>query len=311
MEIQLESETIRGGIGMTDISDLLESAKLGDRRSLSMLISAISESGDSPNINSATGWILGVTGPPGSGKSTLIGQMVRKWASSGERVAVLALDPTSPLSGGSLLADRIRMEGEDELRENVFVRSIPSGKTPGAVSPILWPICSVLSECGWTRIIVETVGTGQSEFRIAALVDRLLLVDGPDRGDIIQAEKAGILELADVIAVNKSDLPGASSAAQHIRSSLSLASDDNREVVLVSAKEGHGIQELVEIIEKCEPQNTRGKMMMMERLISEWDSILVSHPEIDKIISELCDGSITVREAIEILVSSEIGRAHV
>lgn len=304
MEIQLESETVRGGIGMTDISDLLESAKSGDRRSLSMLISAISKSGDSPSINSTKGWILGVTGPPGSGKSTLIGQMVRKWASSGERVAVLALDPTSPLSGGSLLADRIRMEGEDDLRENVFVRSIPSGKTPGAISPVLWPICGVLSECGWTRIIVETVGTGQSEFRIAALVDRLLLVDGPDRGDIIQAEKAGILELADVIAVNKSDLPGASSAAQHIRSSLSLASDDNREVVLVSAKEGHGIQELVEIIEKCEPQNTRGKMMMMERLISEWDSILVSHPEIDKITSELCDGSITVREAIEILVSS-------
>ena len=304
MEVQLESETIRGGIGMTDISDLLISAKSGDRRSLSMLISAISESKYFPSINSTTGWILGVTGPPGSGKSTLIGQMVRKWASSGEHVAVLALDPTSPLSGGSLLADRIRMEGEDDLRENVFVRSMPSGKTPGAISPNLWPICSVLSECGWTRIIVETVGTGQSEFRIAALVDRLLLVDGPDRGDIIQAEKAGILELADVIAVNKSDLPGASSAAQHIRSSLSLASNDNREVVLVSAKKGHGIQELIEIIEKCEPQNTRGKMMMMERLISEWDSILVSHPEIDKIISELCDGSITVREAIEILVSS-------
>ena len=103
--------------------------------------------------------------------------------------------------------------------------------------PFLLPLADmcVLSECGWTRIIVETVGTGQSEFRIAALVD-LLLVDGPDRGDIIQAEKAGILELADVIAVNKSDLPAASSAAQHIRSSLNLASDDNREVVLVSAK---------------------------------------------------------------------------
>ena len=294
---------IRGGIGMADISDLFESAKSGDRRSLSMLISAISESGDHPSINSATSWILGVTGPPGSGKSTLIGQLVRTWASSGERVAVLALDPTSPLSGGSLLADRIRMEGDD-LRENVFVRSIPSGKTPGAISPILWPICNVLSECGWTRIIVETVGTGQSEFRIAALVDRLLLVDGPDRGDIIQAEKAGILELADVIAVNKSDLPAASSAAQHIRSSLNLASDDNREVVLVSAKEGNGIQELVEIIERCEPQNTRGRMMMRERLISEWDSILVSHPEIDDIVSELCDGSITIKEAIEILVSS-------
>ena len=288
---------------MTDISGLLESAKLGDRRSLSKLISVISESDDPPSINSDAGWILGVTGPPGSGKSTLIGQMVRTWASTGEKVAVLALDPSSPLSGGSLLADRIRMEGDD-LRENVFVRSIPSGKTPGAISPILWPICGALSECGWTRIIVETVGTGQSEYRIAALVDRLLLVDGPERGDIIQAEKAGILELADVIAVNKSDLPGASSAAQHIRSSLSLASEDNREVVLVSAKEGRGIQELIEIIENSEPQNARDKMMAMERLISEWDSILVSHPEIDNIISELCDGSITVREAIIVLASS-------
>ena len=303
MEILLESETIRGGIGMIDVSELLKSAKLGDRRSLSKLISAISQSDEPPSINSEAGWILGVTGPPGSGKSTLIGQMVRKWASSGERVAVLALDPTSPLSGGSLLADRIRMEGND-LRENVFVRSIPSGKTPGAISPILWPICGVLSECGWTRIIVETVGTGQSEFRIAALVDRLLLVDGPDRGDIIQAEKAGILELADVIAVNKSDLPSASLAAQNIRSSLKLASDDNREVVLVSAKEGHGIQELIEIIENSEPQNRLEKMMAMERLISEWDSILVSHPEIDNIIPKICDGSITVREAIAILVSS-------
>ena len=288
---------------MAEISDLLKSAKSGDRRSLSKLISAISESDDKPNINSKPGWILGVTGPPGSGKSTLIGQMVRKWASIGERVAVLALDPTSPLSGGSLLADRIRMEGDD-LRENVFVRSIPSGKTPGAVSPILWPICSALSECGWSRIIVETVGTGQSEYRIAALVDRLLLVDGPDRGDIIQAEKAGILELADVIAVNKSDLPGASSAAQHIRASLSLASDDNREVILVSAKEGHGIQDLLEILENCEPQNTREKMIAKERLITEWDSILVSHPEIDNIIVELCDGSITLKEAIVSLASS-------
>ena len=303
MGIQLESETIRDGIGMTDISGLLESAKLGDRRSLSKLISVISESDNPPSINSDAGWILGVTGPPGSGKSTLIGQMVRTWASTGEKVAVLALDPSSPLSGGSLLADRIRMEGDD-LRENVFVRSIPSGKTPGAISPILWPICGALSECGWTRIIVETVGTGQSEYRIAALVDRLLLVDGPERGDIIQAEKAGILELADVIAVNKSDLPGASLAAQHIRSSLSLASEDNREVVLVSAKEGRGIQELIEIIENSEPQNARDKMMAMERLISEWDSILVSHPEIDNIISELCDGSITVREAIIVLASS-------
>ena len=288
---------------LTEIVELLESARSGDRRSLSRLISQISRSEEDYDFKSESSWVLGVTGPPGAGKSTLIGQMVRIWSASGERVAVLAIDPTSPVSGGSFLADRIRMD-EGDSGENVFVRSIPSGNTPGGISPRLWPICRVLSECGWTRIIVETVGTGQAEFRIAALVDRLLLVDGPDRGDIIQAEKAGILELADVIAVNKADLPGASSAAQNIRSSLSLVGDDDREVVLVSATEGKGIQDLIDIIDNCKPQTKRGKMMMMERLISEWDSVLVSHSEIDKILTELSDGSITVSEAIGIVVSS-------
>jgi LAO/AO transport system kinase len=215
-------------------------------------------------------------------------------------VAVLALDPTSPISGGSFLADRIRMEGSD-LGENVFVRSIASGNSPGGISPRIWPMCHALSLCGWSRIVVETVGTGQSEFRIAALADRLLLVDGPDRGDIIQAEKAGILELADVIAVNKSDLPGASLAAQSIRTSLDLSNDDSREVLLVSALEGDGVEKLASAIESCKPHSGRNEMIMREMLISEWDSILLSHPEIDELIRKLCDSSITIDEAIESL----------
>jgi len=285
------------------IGELLELAKSGDRRSLSRLITEISESEETPRFQPNSTWTLGVTGPPGSGKSTLIGQMMKHWVSSGERVAVLALDPSSPISGGSFLADRIRMDGND-LGKNSFVRSIPAGKTPGGIPRRIIQVCQALSVCGWTRIVIETVGTGQSEFRIASLADRILLVDGPERGDIIQAEKAGILELADVIAINKSDLPGAASSAQNIRISLSLSGNDNREVILVSAIEGEGIEELISSIESCEPKNTTIELTMRERLLSEWDSIIVSNPEIDEIIAKLCDGSITMSKAIQTLGKS-------
>ncbi|MFL2974734.1 MAG: GTP-binding protein [Candidatus Thalassarchaeaceae archaeon] len=288
---------------MSKIDKLLELAKSGDRRSLSRLITEIADSEKTPKFHSDSIWTLGVTGPPGSGKSTLIGRLAKQWVDTGESVAILALDPSSPISGGSFLADRIRMEGSD-MGDKVFVRSIASGNTPGGISPRIWPMCHALSLCGWSRIVVETVGTGQSEFRIAALADRLLLVDGPDRGDIIQAEKAGILELADVIAVNKSDLPGAALSAQSIRTSLNLSDDDSREVILVSALEGVGIEKLISAIESCETQSGRNEMIMREVLISEWDSLLVSHPEIDEIITKLCDSSITIDEAIKLLRTS-------
>ena len=285
---------------LSKIDELLDLAKSGDRRSLSRLITEIEQSQDPPKLHSESIWTLGVTGPPGSGKSTLIGKLVMHWSDLGERVAVLALDPSSPISGGSFLADRIRMEGGD-IGENVFVRSIASGNSPGGISPRIWPMCHALSLCGWSRIVIETVGTGQSEFRIAALADRLLLVDGPDRGDIIQAEKAGILELADIIAVNKSDLPGSSLAAQSIRTSLDLTDDDSREVLLVSALEGSGIEKLATAIDSCDPNSGRNEVIMREMLISEWDSILLSHPEIDEIIRKLCDNSITIGDAINSL----------
>ena len=285
---------------LSNIDELLDLAKSGDRRSLSRLLTEIEQSQDPPKLHSESIWTLGVTGPPGSGKSTLIGKLAKHWSDLGESVAVLALDPTSPISGGSFLADRIRMEGSD-IGEKVFVRSIASGNSPGGISPRIWPMCHALSLCGWSRIVVETVGTGQSEFRIAALADRLLLVDGPDRGDIIQAEKAGILELADIIAVNKSDLPGSSLAAQSIRSSLDLTDGDSREVLLVSALEGSGIEKLASAIDSCEPNIGRNEVIMREMLISEWDSVLLSHPEIDEVIRKLCDSSITIGDAIDSL----------
>ena len=138
--------------------------------------------------------VIGITGPPGVGKSTLIGRIIECWAAAGQAVAVLAVDPTSPVSGGAFLADRIRMSGADS-EDSVFVRSLASRNHPGGLMPCLDVMCQVLYACGWSRVIIETVGSGQSEIRIVAFVDTVLLVDGPDRGDIIQAEKAGILEL--------------------------------------------------------------------------------------------------------------------
>ena len=282
---------------LSDIPGLLESARSGDRRSLSRLMTSI-ESGQIPPMVDSDRWTLGVTGPPGVGKSTLIGRMISHWVSDGQTVAILALDPTSPISGGSFLADRIRMQHEG-LENSVFVRSIPSGNHPGGIPPHLDEMCRALSYCGWSRIVIETVGTGQSEVKIVAFADRVLLVDGPDRGDIIQAEKAGILELADVIAVNKADLPSAESAAQSIKLSLGLVDGDHRNVNLVSALDGTGVEQLISEIELCEPDEARKRLRMKERILSSWDSLLLNHPEIDSYISRLCDGSITLNEAIE------------
>ncbi|MAH99047.1 MAG: methylmalonyl Co-A mutase-associated GTPase MeaB [Euryarchaeota archaeon] len=282
---------------LTKILDLMNSAKSGDRRSLSQLLTAI-QSGEKIPVATSDSWTLGVTGPPGVGKSTLIGRLVEHWKSLGEKVAILAIDPSSPISGGSLLADRIRMGGHTS-GEDVFLRSIPLGKDVVGISPFIGDMCSALSECGWSRIIIETVGAGQSEISIIAFADRILLVDGPDRGDIIQAEKAGLMEISDIIAVNKSDLPGAESTAREIELSLSLAEDDGRKVHLVSAMEGHGIEQLLQEIESCNQNLASNLPRIRQRLVSSWNSLLTTHPEIDSLLEKVCDGSITLSNAIK------------
>ena len=149
--------------------------------------------------------VLGVTGSPGVGKSCLVDRIVSHWLGCGERVAILAVDPSSPISGGALLGDRMRMVSVD-AGDDVFFRSIATRNIPGGLPSRLNRMVDLLVHEGWTRVIIETVGSGQSEVRIVAVADRLLLVEGPARGDVIQAEKAGILELADLVLVNKSHL---------------------------------------------------------------------------------------------------------
>lgn len=279
------------------IQESINLAISGNRRELARLLSSI-ESGDTLTLEPSKSWVLGVTGPPGVGKSTLIGRMIDEWVSRGEKVAVLAVDPSSPKSGGALLADRMRMSSADSSK-SVFVRSLATRNHPGGLVPFLDSMINLLSLCGWSRIIIETVGSGQSEIRIVAFADRVMLVDGPDRGDIIQAEKAGIMELADLIVINKSDLPNAQNASNFVKNSFSYSDkDSNKLVLLTSALNNDGISNLINEIEKLKINNERNSLRMKERLLSAWDYLLLSNPSFNDILLDLESGKINLDEAL-------------
>jgi LAO/AO transport system kinase len=283
---------------MSETDELLMAAKNGDRRALSKLLTCLEEGEESP-VPAGSGDSIGVTGPPGVGKSTLIGRMVDIWVARGESVAVLAVDPSSPRSGGALLGDRMRMMSADSS-DSFFVRSLATRNHPGGLMDCLSPMVDCLAECGWSRILIETVGAGQAEIRVVAFAERILLVDGPDRGDVIQAEKAGIIELADLIAINKSDLPNAARAADSIRSALSVGElERTPEVLLVSAHDGSGIEKLVDAIDAVETTTGRERLRIRERLISAWDSTLLGADSFDEVMAALETGSMTLSEAVE------------
>ncbi|MAV57857.1 MAG: methylmalonyl Co-A mutase-associated GTPase MeaB [Euryarchaeota archaeon] len=287
---------------LIDQEVLLQSAFNGNRRELSRLLTHL-EKGMKLNLPENApprkSTVLGITGPPGVGKSTLIGRIINYWKERNQNVAVLAIDPSSPRSGGALLGDRVRMDSADS-GDLVFVRSLSTGGHPGGISSSLISMIDLLSYCGWENIVIETVGSGQSEIKIVAFADKILLVDGPDRGDIIQAEKAGIIELADIVVINKSDLPGSTNAAESIRSSLSFGdAKSSPEVILVSAQKNEGVEEMMNLVENCHTPDWRERIKLKERLISLWDSRLLASPEFNRIIGDLQTGSISLDDALD------------
>jgi len=220
----------------------------GDRRALAKLITAI-EAGDPAADGVVSALIgagevarrIGITGPPGAGKSTLVSAMITELRARGESVAVLAVDPSSPITGGALLGDRIRMQ--DHVDDpGVYIRSMASRGHLGGLATAASTTIAVLARAGFDLVIVETVGVGQSEVEVMDLVDVVVLVLGPGWGDQVQASKAGIIEITDVFVINKGERPGVDTVHRALLESL----DDARTPILITtAITGDGVSDLV------------------------------------------------------------------
>jgi LAO/AO transport system kinase len=224
----------------------------GDRRALARLLTAV-ESGDPATEGAITSLIeangrsarrVGITGPPGAGKSTLVNAMVTELRRRDQTVAVLAVDPSSPITGGALLGDRIRMQGHID-DPGVFVRSMASRGHLGGLAPAAATAVTILANSGFDVVIVETVGVGQSEVEVMDVVDVVVLVLGPGWGDQIQASKAGIVEITDVFVINKGDRPGVDTVHRALVEALG---DTDAPVLVTTAATGDGIAALVDAV---------------------------------------------------------------
>lgn len=229
----------------------------GDRRAIARAITSIEN--DPPraelllgllNAHVGRAQVVGITGPAGAGKSTLVNALVGELLKRGHTVAVVAIDPSSPFSGGAVLGDRIRM-AEHQANERVFIRSLASRGHAGGLSSTTAQIVSLLDASGFDIVIVETVGAGQSDVAIAAIARTRIVVYPPGLGDEIQALKAGVLEIADIFVVNKSDLPGADRTARDLLGvPAPRKADWKRPVLKISATTGEGVAFLADAIKE-------------------------------------------------------------
>jgi LAO/AO transport system kinase len=246
---------VAAGKSQPSSQDAVEAALAGDARALARLLSLVED--ESPQVRSVikdllprTGRarIIGLTGAPGVGKSTVTSALVRAFRAVGGRVAVLAVDPTSPFTGGALLGDRIRMQ-DHAVDDRVFIRSMASRGHLGGLAASTPQAIRVLDAAGFGLIIIETVGVGQAEVAIASLADSVVVLLAPGMGDAIQAAKAGVLEVADLFVVNKADRPEAQQVVRDLRNMIALADrcDDDWKppIVTTVAVKDEGTQELV------------------------------------------------------------------
>jgi LAO/AO transport system kinase len=246
---------------VTDVSALVDRARRGNPRAVARLISLVEDGSPAlrevmaalaPHTGGA--YIVGLTGSPGVGKSTSTSALVTEYRARGKRIGVLAVDPSSPFSGGALLGDRVRMQ-EHATDPEVFIRSMASRGHLGGLSATTPQALRVLDAAGCDVVLIETVGVGQSEVEIASTADTTVVLLAPGMGDGIQAAKAGILEIGDVFVVNKADRDGADATARELNHMLALgerrgAGDWRPPIVKTVAARAEGVAEVVEALEK-------------------------------------------------------------
>jgi LAO/AO transport system kinase len=304
------------------VTNWLKTLKSGNARDIARAITAVENSGvDSPEIllqlPLPDAHVIGLTGPPGVGKSTSTSALVSQMRGSGHRVAVLAVDPSSPFSKGALLGDRIRMQAHAS-DSGVFIRSLAARGHLGGLTETTLDVIKVLSAANFDTIIVETVGVGQSEIDIASAADTTIVITAPGMGDGIQAAKAGILEIADIFAVNKADREGAEATVRELKSMISLSPESggwNPPVVSTVATTGEGFPELAaKIIEHLNFLESSGQLVqrreqrvrdyLLARSFAQLRNTLIAQEKSQNLAAKVSSGEISTSDALELLTDS-------
>lgn len=284
-----------------EIADLIAGARNGSPRATGRLLSLVEgERRDEvlASIEPAPVDVIGITGPPGAGKSTTIAALVGAYRERGCRVAVLAVDPSSPFSGGALLGDRIRMAAHIN-DSDVLIRSVATRGHLGGLAAAVPAAIRLLGAIGYQVVLLETVGVGQSEIEIAAVADPTVVILNPGAGDAVQAAKAGVLEVADIVVVNKADREG---AAQTVRD---LRAETDAPIVSLIADRGHGVAELVTAIEDHHRADSRARRLARAKaqILSLAQTRLRSRAELDRLAEAVVDGGQDPYSAAERLLS--------
>jgi LAO/AO transport system kinase len=313
---------------MTDLGRLLANARQGRIADIARLLSIVENGepgaaevvrGTFPDSGRAT--LVGITGPPGAGKSTLTSALTAAWRQGGARVAVVAVDPSSPLTGGAILGDRIRMR-DRFLDEGVFIRSMANRGLAGGLARATRRVAGLLDALGFDVVLIETVGVGQQDVEVARVVDTVCLLTIPGAGDDIQAIKAGIIEIADILVVNKADRPGADEAVRDLTKMLGLGPARTGwrvPVVKTSAASGDGVADLIAAVgrhrdwaagsgearrRRVEALRAEVKQLLRERVLRDLERGL-DEKGLDDVVARVADKTLDPYGAVEALLGRE------